>query len=95
MDRVVGVRDAKARLSQILKDVQRGGQWMITDHGRPVARLTPPETAALSLEERVKRLEERGWLDPLGDVPQPLPPLLPVDKGLVLRWLREDRDRGN
>lgn len=95
MDRVVGVRDAKARLSQILKDVQRGGEWTITDHGRPVARLTPPTLGSLPLEERVRRLEDRGWLEPLDHDPQPLPPPLPLERGLAMQWLREDRDRGD
>jgi prevent-host-death family protein len=93
MDRKVGVRDAKARLSRILRDVQRGGEWLITDHGRPVARLTRPIPDLLPLEERVRRLEDKGWLEPLDHDPMPLPPPLPLEKGLTLRWLREDRDR--
>lgn len=93
MDRVVGVRDAKSRLSRILKDVQHGGEWLITDHGRPVARLTSLVPDALPLEERVRRLENKGWLAPLDHDPQPLPPPLPLENGSALRWLREDRDR--
>lgn len=94
MDRVVGIRDAKARLSEILRDVQRGGQWTITAHGRPVASLAPPTAGRLALAQRLMKLEERGWIQPLDHTPQPLPPPLPLTEGLASRWLREDRDGG-
>ena len=94
VDNVIGVRDAKARLSEILRDVQRGGQWTITDHGRPVARLAPPEMARLPLEQRLKNLEERDWIQPRDDTPRPLPPPLPLAQGLASQWLKEGRDGG-
>jgi prevent-host-death family protein len=94
MERKVGVRDAKARLSQILKDVQRGQQWTITDHGRPVALLTPPPSDSLSLQERLQRLVDRGWIDQPRRDQRTLPPPLPLEPGVASTWLREDRDRG-
>jgi prevent-host-death family protein len=39
--RVVQASEAKARLLQLLDDVERGESVVITRHGRPVARLSP------------------------------------------------------
>lgn len=39
--REIQVSDAKARLPQILDDVERGETVVITRHGRPIARLVP------------------------------------------------------
>jgi prevent-host-death family protein len=39
--REIQVYDAKARLPQILDDVERGETVVITRHGRPIARLVP------------------------------------------------------
>lgn len=53
----VGVRDLKARLSEYLRLVKQGHSVIITDHGRPVGRLSPIEQ---SLEERVQTLQAAG-----------------------------------
>ena len=39
--RTVGVRDAKARLSELLRDAQLGHEWTITERGKPIARIVP------------------------------------------------------
>jgi prevent-host-death family protein len=39
--RTVQASDAKARLLQILDDVERGAAVIITRHGRAIARLVP------------------------------------------------------
>ena len=39
----VGVAEAKARLSDILRDVERGQRVVIERHGKPIAQLTPVE----------------------------------------------------
>ncbi len=38
---VVGVRDLKNRLSAYLDRVKKGEHIMVTQHGRPIARLSP------------------------------------------------------
>ena len=58
----VGVADLKARLSEYLKRVKTGEEVLVTDRGRPVARLVPVgaedilddevETARLRVMER-------------------------------------------
>lgn len=94
MDRPIGIREAKGRLSEVLRDVRRGGRWIITEHGRPVAQVGPMEAPAFTLADRVGRLEERGVIEPLDHTVQPLPPPLPLEKGLAAKWLREDREHG-
>jgi prevent-host-death family protein len=53
----VGVRDLKARLSKYLRQVSQGQTVIITDHGRPVGRLSPIDQP---LDERLKALQDAG-----------------------------------
>jgi len=87
-----GVREAKARLSKLIRDVQRGKEWLITDHERPVARLVHATGRGLSLQERIRRLEDSGLIEPPRRRVSRLPAPLPIEKELVQRWLQEDRD---
>ncbi len=41
-----GVREARQHLSALMEEVRRGHEIVITDRGRPVARLVPPLPAA-------------------------------------------------
>ncbi|HEX6988692.1 MAG TPA: type II toxin-antitoxin system prevent-host-death family antitoxin [Bacillota bacterium] len=94
MQRRIGIRDAKARLSSILREVRQGVEWIITDRDQPVARIVPMQQARdLSLEERLRRMEERGLVERKRDGSKPLPPPLPVPGELARKWLDEDRDR--
>ncbi|MDZ4826626.1 MAG: type II toxin-antitoxin system prevent-host-death family antitoxin [Actinomycetota bacterium] len=49
----VGVRDLKNNLSRYLERVRAGDQVVVTDHGRPVARLTPMDPGVDRLAELV------------------------------------------
>jgi prevent-host-death family protein len=62
----VGTFEAKTHLTRLLERVARGERIVITNRGRPVAVLVPPETAAgrdsaeigremLEYRDRVKR----------------------------------------
>jgi prevent-host-death family protein len=42
----VGAYDAKTRLPELLAEVEAGASYVITRHGRPVARLLPFERTA-------------------------------------------------
>jgi prevent-host-death family protein len=55
----VGVRELKSRLSEYLRQVSAGQTVVVTDHGRPVARLVP---AGESLEVRLQLLAGAGLL---------------------------------
>jgi len=39
--RTAGVREARQNLTDLLDDVKKGREVLITDRGRPVARLVP------------------------------------------------------
>jgi prevent-host-death family protein len=41
--RTAGVREARQNLTDLLDDVKKGREVIITDRGRPVARLAPIE----------------------------------------------------
>jgi antitoxin (DNA-binding transcriptional repressor) of toxin-antitoxin stability system len=58
----VGIRDLRDHLSRWVERVKGGDEVVVTDHGRPVARLTLPGEAveARTLEEHLQRLEEEG-----------------------------------
>jgi prevent-host-death family protein len=70
-ERRVGIRELKARLSKYLRDTKAGYSITITDRGRPVGRLVPPDQ---SLEERLDGMLNAGLAEWNG---QRLPPMKP------------------
>lgn len=56
--RTIGVRNLKAKLSQVLRDVQRGDVYLVTDRGRVVAELRTPGGG-----ERLVSPEERAFAE--------------------------------
>ncbi len=85
------MRDAKARLSKLLRDVQSGQEWVIMERGSPIARLSPISGRSLSLTERIRRLEDAGLIEPVHREMRELPAPLPLNEGLAQKWLQEDR----
>lgn len=45
MEKTVSAADANRNFSQLLSGVRRGGVYIVTNHGKPVARLSPVEEA--------------------------------------------------
>jgi prevent-host-death family protein len=91
---IVGIRDAKIHLSQLIKKAQSGSEVILTDRGRPVGKIISIQPRTLKLEERITNLEERGLLEPRrGGRLKKVPPPLPLEKGLARKFLEEDRDR--
>ncbi len=89
----VGIREAKANLSKLLRMVEKGKEVVLTDRGRPVAKLVPIAGGALPLASRIKEMEEAGILEALaGKDPKRLPPPIPVEKGMARKLLHEDRE---
>ncbi len=66
----VGVRDLKARLSEYLRAVKTGQTVIITEHGRPIGRLTSVEQP---LEARLKALQDAGMIAWNGQKIKPIP----------------------
>lgn len=70
----VGIRELKARLSEYLKQVRAGRAITITNRGRPVGRLIPPDQAR---EQRLQGMIEAGLAEWNG---KPLPRMKPSAK---------------
>jgi prevent-host-death family protein len=76
----VGIRDAKMHLSKYLKMVQQGTEVIITDRGRPVGKIIPIHTKEMPLKDRIKRMEDRGQIEPRTVESQvKIPPPIPAD----------------
>jgi prevent-host-death family protein len=56
-ERRVGIRELKSTLSECVREVKSGRTIVVTEHGRPVARIIP-EVA--SLRVRVEALRRAG-----------------------------------
>jgi len=73
--RTIGVRELKAHLSRILRDVQRGEHYLVTDRGRVVAELREPGAglpANLSATDLARlRLVSSGELRVAEEPPMP------------------------
>jgi prevent-host-death family protein len=73
--RNVSAADANRRFSELLRKVREGGSFVVTSHGRPVARLVP-----FDARDRTATDGRRVLLDRLRGEPT-------TDVGL---WTRED-----
>jgi len=72
--REVGIRELKAKLSEVLRAVQAGESIRITNHGRPVADMVPPRRQ--SYDERMDELAALGLVTRRRNK-GPLPPAPP------------------
>lgn len=91
MKKIYSLYEAKAKLSQIIREVRQHGQAVtISYHGTPVAEIRPiePEAEVDPLRRRMRMLEEQGVLSPARPG---APPLRPIAKrpGALERFLAE------
>jgi prevent-host-death family protein len=92
----VSITTLKSRLSQYLAIVKEGGEVLVTERGRPIARLVPEKRTGWD-DERIAELKRKGVLlgnpRPLGreilDMPRGSDP-----QGAVLKALLEEREEG-
>lgn len=67
MDKVVSAAEANRRFSQLLRDVRDGDSYVVTSHGRPVAKIVPinmDEMArAKAREALLKRLRSQAAMN--------------------------------
>ena len=54
--------EAKARVSEVMRQVREGKTVTVSYRGEPVAEIRPLEKRKQTLEERIKELELRGVL---------------------------------
>lgn len=67
MDEAVSAADANRRFSQVLRGVREGQSYVVTAHGRPVARIVPvakhDEVAAGARSALLTRLHAEPVVD--------------------------------
>jgi prevent-host-death family protein len=92
-----GVADVKANLSRYLEQVKRGQEIIVTDRGRPVAKLVPLPPTEEAESARRERLIRAGVILPgKGRLRRSLlkPPRGPRASAGVLDALLEERAQG-
>jgi antitoxin (DNA-binding transcriptional repressor) of toxin-antitoxin stability system len=94
--KTIGVRELKAHLSRVLREVSSGDSFLVTDRGRVIAELRQPGavSAAASDEDRaLARLAATGALR-VAERPRPTYRASPISskKGTAAGLL--DADRG-
>ena len=87
----VGVRELRSRLSYWLSRASDGEEVIVTERGRPRARITP-----LGWEERRRRLIEQGLISPAREpkVPIDVEDLPEMRRGTVSDIVIEQRRAG-
>lgn len=82
----VGIRELKAKLSEYLERAAAGETIVVTDRGRPKV-----EIRKLSVEERIQRGIEEGWIRPGRGRPDATP-LRMKGKMTIAEAMAEDRE---
>lgn len=62
----IGAHDAKTHLARLLDEAEAGGVFVITKHGRPVARLGPPDPRAMPVDQVIQQIKEARQGNSLG-----------------------------
>lgn len=89
METRIGIRELKAHLSRYLQQVKEGAVIVITEHGRPIARLVPQGDPH---RLRIKELLAAGVLAWSGHPLRPAAPVARVQgQRTVAELLLEDR----
>ncbi|HUY56921.1 MAG TPA: type II toxin-antitoxin system prevent-host-death family antitoxin [Candidatus Micrarchaeaceae archaeon] len=86
----IGIREAKTQLSRLVSEAEQGAEWIITDRGRPVAKLSPVRDTSTPVEQRLGRLQSWGWVEPAKSRPGRIPPPLQIGAD-AQRVLQDDR----
>lgn len=89
----VGMREAKENFSKLVNEVKNGAEIILTERGKPVARLAPINDESLSLPARLTKLEYAGVLEPANRANLKMPSPLPLCGEKAQAFLQEDRNR--
>jgi prevent-host-death family protein len=87
----------KARLSRYLDRVKAGEEVVVTERGRPIARIVPIRPAGDEEEAQLADLERKGLLRRgNGSIPESFwtRPVPDDPGGLTLKGLLDDREEG-
>ncbi len=90
------VSQLKASLSKYLRSVKAGEEVLVTERGRPIAKLTPAEASEM-LSDALLEMQKQGLIKlgsgklPKGfwELPRPKDP-----KGLVMKTVLREREEG-
>jgi prevent-host-death family protein len=88
-----GISELKARLSEYIGRVKRGEEVLVTERGKPVARLVPVSPGAAE-DDRIRELVRRGIVRAgKGQLRRAFSklPVCTVREGAVLRALEDER----
>jgi prevent-host-death family protein len=90
-ERRIGIRELKTKLSECVREVRSGGTIVVTEHGRPVARMIADSS---SLRERLEALSNTGGILWSGRRLKPTKPVPRVRSGgkTVADLVSENRD---
>ncbi len=94
--KTAAVSELKARLSEYLNQVKAGMEVLITDRGKPVARLVPLSRSK-DLKESLVRMEKEGLIRiGSGKLPKNFWRMHRPDdsNGMVLKALLDEREAG-
>lgn len=80
--------EAKARFSEVLRQVREGKTVTISYRGEPAAEIRPIPPKKQTLDERLQELERRGVLVPAKDPNAPITPIA-HRPGALKRFLDE------
>ncbi|MGX5773050.1 type II toxin-antitoxin system Phd/YefM family antitoxin [Microbacterium ureisolvens] len=83
----IGIRELRDGLSRHLADVREGGEIIVTDHGKPIARIVPFGSES-GLEKLVREGIARRPTSPRRPLPEPI-----KANGTVSDLLEESRGR--
>ncbi len=70
MEQAVSAAEANRTFSRVLRDVRTGASYVITSHGRPIARIVPYDAADDARAEARARLRERLERQTVTDIGQ-------------------------
>ena len=90
MQKEIGIRELKARLSSYLRQVRTGETIIITDRGRPIGRIVP---IMQSTHDQLEVLRSAGLIDWNGKTISQIDPVAQItSKKTVAEILIEDRE---
>ena len=68
MEETVSAAEANREFSKLLRGVRDGNSYVVTSHGRPVAKLVPIDEEAIAREQARERLMERLRSQPVRNI---------------------------
>ena len=68
MEKTVSAADANRSFSKLLQGVKRGRSFIVTSHGKPVARIAPPDAPGRAEAAARDALLKRLRRQPVSDI---------------------------